>query len=62
MIAGVVVHARARQAPTWLYEAIDAPPWPVAPANVEGDEIRKELQLTVGQIVVDPSGSSCEVP
>ena len=54
MVAGLIVHARARQAAARRDEAVDAPPRPFAPADVERREFRKELQLAIGEMVVDP--------
>src|SRR6516225_221203 len=56
IVASLIVHARARQAAARRDEAVDAPPRPFAPADVERRELRKELQLAVGEMVVDPPG------
>jgi len=53
MVAGLIVHARARQAAARRDEAVDAPPQPFAPADVERRELWKELQLAIGEMVVD---------
>jgi len=54
VVAGLIGHPRARQASARSDETVDAPPRPLAPADIEGGKLRKELQLTVGQMVVDP--------
>ena len=45
MIARVIRHARLRQAALRRDEAVDAPDRQFAPGDVEGTELRKELQM-----------------
>jgi hypothetical protein len=54
VVAGLIGHSRARQASTRSDETIDAPPRPLTPADIEGSKLREELQLAVGEMVVDP--------
>lgn len=46
---------------TWLDEAMDGFLRLLVPANVESTEVRKELHLAVGEVVVNPIGQSTPV-
>ena len=52
--AGVVGHARFGQQATWRDKAVDPPLWLLVPTDIEGGELREELQLAIRQVVVDP--------
>src|SRR4029077_15181680 len=52
--AGVITHPRLRQEAARRDEAVDPPLRPLVPADVEGGELWKELQLAVRQVVVAP--------
>ena len=52
--AGVVSHARLCQEATRDDKAVDPPLWLLMPTDIEGGELREELQLAVRQMVVDP--------
>jgi hypothetical protein len=54
----VIRHTRLGQQPPRWRETRDTPPWHFVPTDVEGRELREELQLTVGQVVMDPPGHS----
>src|SRR5262245_20494990 len=54
--AAMVRHARPRQIPARRSKAVDRLPRRLMPTDVEGAELGKELELAVGQVIVDPPG------
>ena len=50
----VVGHSRSRQAALRGDKAVDPPPRPLMPADIEGGQFGEELQLAVRQMVRDP--------
>src|SRR3984893_14967384 len=50
----VVGHSWSRQAALRGDKAVDPPPRPLMPADVEGSRFGEELQLAVRQMVMDP--------
>ena len=56
MIAGVVHHVWFRQTPAWRDKAVDAFAGAFVPLDVERTELREELQMGIGQVVVDLPG------
>src|SRR5690606_1478237 len=49
-------HARFSQETLRIGVAVDRPPRPLVPADVEGGQLREELEPTVRQVVVNPPG------
>jgi len=56
VFACVVLEARLSQEAARRDEAIDCPLRLLMPSNIEGGEIGKELEIAVGQMVMDPPG------
>src|SRR4029077_5765719 len=54
VVAGLIGHPRARQASARSDETVDAPPRPLAPADIERGGFGKELQRAGGEMIVDP--------
>src|SRR5262245_38598596 len=54
VIAIVVGESGFSQKPTWRNEAVNRPFWRFVPSDIESEELREELQLTVREIVVNP--------
>ena len=54
VVTGLIGHPRARQASARSDKTVDAPPRPLAPADIKGGKFPEELQLAVGEMVVDP--------
>src|SRR6516162_9210573 len=54
MVALVTFHPRSRQAPARRDKAVDPALGTLVPPDVEGRELREELELAVRQVVVDP--------
>src|SRR5260370_9777391 len=50
----MVGHSRSRQAALRGDKAVNPPPRPLMPADVEGGQFGEELQLAVRQMVMDP--------
>jgi hypothetical protein len=56
VFARVVVEARLSQEAARRDEAIDCPLRSLMPPNIEGGERGKELEIAVGQVIMDPPG------
>ena len=56
MIAGVVHHVWFYQTPAWRDKAVDAFAGAFVPLDVERKELREELEMGIGQLVVDLPG------
>jgi hypothetical protein len=54
MVAGVVRHAGAGQVTARVDEAVDLALRVFLPSDIERTELREELQLAIGKMVVDP--------
>src|SRR5271169_1240831 len=52
----VVGHSRSRQAALRGNKAVDPPPRPLMPTDVEGGQFWEELELAIRQVVMDPPG------
>src|SRR5712671_2230791 len=57
----VIGHSRSRQAALRGNKAINPPPRPLMPAEVEGGQLGEELQLAVRQVVMDPPGECAPI-
>src|SRR5687768_14255786 len=56
MAALMVGHAGFGQAALGIDVAVDAPPRSFVPLDVEGCELRIELEMGIGEMIVDPPG------
>ena len=54
VIAIVIRESRFREKPTRFDEAVDRPLRCLVPTDIESEQLRKELQLAVWQIVMNP--------
>jgi len=54
----VIGHSRSRQAALRGNKAVNPPPRPLMPADVEGGQFGEELQLAVRHVVMDPQTSA----
>jgi len=54
MDAPMILHPWSRQTPPRRDEAVDPALWALVPPNVEGRELREELQLAIREMVMDP--------
>src|SRR4051812_10121766 len=54
MIAIEVEESGFSQKPTWRDVAVNRALWRFVPSDIESEELREELQLTVREIVVNP--------
>src|SRR5215831_13058179 len=54
MVAPMIVHARSGKTAARVDEAVDAPAGPLVPAAIECSKFWEELQLAVGEIVMNP--------
>jgi len=54
MDAPVILHPWPRQTAPRRDEAVDTALWTLVPPNVEGRELREELQLAIRDMVMDP--------
>src|SRR5215470_17064803 len=54
MDAPMILHPWSRQTAPWRDEAVDPALWTLVPPDVEGRELREELQLAIRQMVMDP--------
>ena len=61
MIPGVVRHAGFRQTAARRDKTVDAPPRAFMPLDVERAQLRKELQIRIRQVVVNPPGKRAPV-
>src|SRR5580700_1770422 len=61
MRAVVVGHTRSRQAALRGDKAVDPPPRPLMPTDVEGGQFGEELELAVRQVVMDPPGKRAPI-
>jgi hypothetical protein len=56
MIAVVIPYPWPRKTTTRRNKAVDPALWALMPSDVEGSELREELQLAIRKVVVDPPG------
>jgi hypothetical protein len=59
MRSTVIGHSGLRQATLGRCIAVDAPLWPLMPADIECAQLGKEVQAAVGQVVVNPPRHRC---
>jgi hypothetical protein len=56
MNAVVILHPWPRKTTTRRNKAVDSALWALMPSDVEGSELREELQLAIRKVVMDSPG------
>lgn len=56
MIAFMIIHSGFGEGAFGRDVTVDAATWLFVPGDVEGAQLRKEVKVAVGQVVVNPPG------